>query len=180
MGENKYNWEENKYCLKCKKRTSNVEVPTIRITRNKRILAVTRCSVCNGKKFYFVKQQKKTGKGLLNKAINSLPIELHIPGYQFCGPGTHLKKRLERGDQGINALDKACKKHDIAYSASSNLEHRNASDKVLSDAAQAVKENSATNWKEKLAASLVKRLMDAKVKWGMGSRKKKRKNDRDG
>ncbi|KYN30172.1 hypothetical protein ALC57_00368 [Trachymyrmex cornetzi] len=29
--------------------------------------------------------------GLLNRAINVLPFELHIPGYQFCGPGTRLR-----------------------------------------------------------------------------------------
>ena len=56
------------------------------------------------------------GSGLLNRAINALPIELHIPGYQFCGPGTHLEKRLVRGDRGINPLDAACREHDIAYS----------------------------------------------------------------
>jgi len=44
---------------------------------------------------------------LLNRAINTLPFELHILGYQFCGPGTHLEKRLARGDQGINPLDAA-------------------------------------------------------------------------
>ena len=30
------------------------------------------------------------GCGFLNHAINALPFELHISGYQFC-PGTHLK-----------------------------------------------------------------------------------------
>lgn len=55
------------------------------------------------------------GRGLLNKIINKLPVELHIPGYQFCGPGTKLAKRIARGDHGINPLDTACKEHDIAY-----------------------------------------------------------------
>ncbi|KYN09174.1 hypothetical protein ALC57_18713 [Trachymyrmex cornetzi] len=35
-----------------------------------------------------------SGGSLLNRAINALPFELHIPGYQFCGPGTRLTKRL--------------------------------------------------------------------------------------
>jgi len=43
-------------------------------------------------------------RGLLNRAINALPFELHIPGYQFCGPGKHLEKRLIRGDQVLWAL----------------------------------------------------------------------------
>lgn len=41
--------------------------------------------------------------------------ELHIPKYQFCGPGTKVFKRLKRGDKGINKLDEACKLHDIQY-----------------------------------------------------------------
>ena len=68
--------------------------------------------------------------GLLNRAINALLIELHIPGYQFCGPGTHLAKRLARGDRGINLLDAACREHDIAYSRSNNLGERHAADNV--------------------------------------------------
>jgi len=43
--------------------------------------------------------------GLLNHARNALPIELHISGYQFCDPGTHLEKRLAIGDRSINPLD---------------------------------------------------------------------------
>jgi len=48
------------------------------------------------------------------------PFELHIPEYQFCGPGTHLEKRLARDGQGINPLDAACCEHDIAYSRSND------------------------------------------------------------
>ena len=54
-----------------------------------------------------------SGSGLINNLINKLPFELHIPGYQYCGPGTHIQKRLSRGDSGINPLDSACKEHDI-------------------------------------------------------------------
>jgi len=38
------------------------------------------------------------GRGLLNRAIDALPFELHIPGYQFCSPGTNLEKRLAKND----------------------------------------------------------------------------------
>ena len=51
----------------------------------------------------------KRGRGLVNKIINKLPIELHIPGYQYCDPGTKLAKRLAREDLGINPLDAACR-----------------------------------------------------------------------
>jgi hypothetical protein len=64
-----------------------------------------------------VKMVKKrySGRGILNSVINKLPVELHISGYNYCGPGTKLSKRLSRGDKGVNDLDEACKEHDIAY-----------------------------------------------------------------
>lgn len=40
------------------------------------------------------KEPKRKGSGLLNTLINKLPVELHIPTYNFCGPGTSLNKRL--------------------------------------------------------------------------------------
>ncbi len=32
---------------------------------------------------------KKIGKGLVNWAINNLPVQLHMPGYNYLRPGTH-------------------------------------------------------------------------------------------
>ena len=116
----------------------------------------------------------KIGRGLLNRAINALPIELHIPGYQFCGPGTHLEKRLARGDQGINPLDAACREHDIAYSHSNDLADRHVADNIL--AAKARERITAINSTlgEKAAATAVWAAMKAKTKFGMGLKKKKR------
>ncbi|VVC44472.1 Hypothetical protein CINCED_3A022339, partial [Cinara cedri] len=42
------------------------------------------------------RQNKNKGCGLVNTSINKLPIELHLPGYQYCGPGTDLKKYIAR------------------------------------------------------------------------------------
>lgn len=33
--------------------------------------------------------KSKHGKGLLNKLIDLVPVELHVPGYQYCGPGDY-------------------------------------------------------------------------------------------
>lgn len=74
-----------------------------------------------------------TGKGLANSVIDALPIELHIPRYQFCEPGTKLIKRLARGDQGINPLDKACRNHDIAYWKHKDIEERHKTDQILAN-----------------------------------------------
>ena len=79
-----------------------------------------------------VRKQAK-GCGFFDNMINNLPFEMHLPGYQYCGPGTKLKKRLARGDPGINNLDQACKDHDIAYSDKN--QDRKAADLKLADKA---------------------------------------------
>ena len=38
--------------------------------------------------------------------------ELHIPGYNYCGPGTNYWKRKSMGVQPMNSLDAACMEHD--------------------------------------------------------------------
>jgi len=39
--------------------------------------------------------------------------ERHIPGYNFCGPGTNVHRRLREGVEPINELDRACLMHDL-------------------------------------------------------------------
>ena len=58
-------------------------------------------------------KQKRCGKGVLNKVINNLSVELHFPGYQYCGLGTKLTRLLALGDPDINPLDKACTQREI-------------------------------------------------------------------
>ena len=116
----------------------------------------------------------KKGSGFLNKVINNLPIELHIPGYQFCGPGTKLKDRLARGDSGINSLDAACKQHDIVYSKNPNdLTERHSADKVLVEKASNRVFAKDASFGEKVAALSVSNIINMKRKLGMSLRKKK-------
>lgn len=125
--------------------------------------------------------KNKIGEGLLNKIINKLPFELHLPGYQFCGPGTKIAERLARGDRGINPLDAACREHDIAYSRNQeNISARNKSDLVLAEKAWKRVFASDAHIGEKTAALLITNAMKGKSKLGMGFRgkKKKRKNTR--
>lgn len=80
--------------------------------------------------------ESKSGSGLVNKLLNKLPVELHLPGYQNCGPGTKLTKRLAGGDSRINLLDTVCKEHDIALSQNrENVKARNNADQVLANKA---------------------------------------------
>ncbi|KAF0747256.1 Uncharacterized protein FWK35_00024634 [Aphis craccivora] len=105
------------------------------------------------------RNNKNKGNGLINTLINKLPFELHVPGYQYCEPGTNLKTRLARGDKGINALDSACKDHDIAYDHSSSIEDRNKADYIL-------KQQAWDSLKEKAIAWGVTTAMKVKRKIG--------------
>ncbi|KAI8123408.1 Capsid protein VP1 [Lucilia cuprina] len=115
------------------------------------------------------------GEGLVDKIINALPIELHLPGYQYCGPGTKLQQRLNRGDKGINQLDSACKEHDIAYSKSKDINIRHQADKILENRAWERVLSKDSGLSEKSFAYLVANAMKAKRKLGMGLEKKKLK-----
>jgi len=112
------------------------------------------------------------GGGLLNSVINALPFELHIPGYQFCGPGTRLSERLARGDQGINSLDAACREHDIAYSRSNDLTERHVADRILAEKARRRIIARDSTLGERAAATAVWAAMKAKTKIGMGMKTK--------
>lgn len=108
---------------------------------------------------------------VLNKAIDLLPLELHIPGYSYCGPGTNLDLRLKRGDLGINKLDSACKEHDIAYANHKDNERRRIADNVLADKAWERFKAPDSSLGERAAAWTVTNLMKAKAKIGAGRKR---------
>lgn len=109
-----------------------------------------------------------SGGGIINSLINKLPLELHLPGgYQFCGPGTKLEKRLARGDQGINRLDIACR----AY-ISEDLATRHKADYELEQRAWERVRSKDAKIGEKAAAWLVVNIMKGKRRVGMGCQEK--------
>lgn len=116
------------------------------------------------------------GKGLVNTIINKLPIELHLPGYQYCGPGTKLEKRLANGDPGINPLDAACKEHDIAYSNHKNLEDRHIADNILAEKSWQRVISKDADLSERASSLLVTNIMKAKTKFGLGISPQKNKS----
>src|SRR5699024_1517227 len=89
------------------------------------------------------------------------------------GPGTKLLDRLERGDKGINLLDQACKNHDLEYWKHTDLEKRHEADKVLIEKARERWKAKDSTFGEKAAAGVVLGLMKAKVKLGMGIKRKR-------
>ena len=66
-----------------------------------------------------IERRRQRGKGLdLRKWLGKTGIDFHWPGYQYMGPGTKLKKRLD------NRLDKIAKQHDIDYARAKNLQEK--------------------------------------------------------
>lgn len=121
---------------------------------------------------FLIKARVMKGTGLVNNIINNLPFEFHLPGYNYCGPGTKLEKRLLRGDKGINQLDDACMHHDIAYS-NTDLTHRHKADmKLVNMANQRLKSKDASKG-EKIASWVVGKVMKAKLKAGAGFKRRK-------
>ena len=67
------------YCFKCRKnkKTKNSEFAK---TKNRRIMLLSKCVVCNSKKFKFVKEQKARG------LLNSLGIRRPSSQISLLGP----------------------------------------------------------------------------------------------
>ena len=80
-----------------------------------------------------IKRRRQRGRGLdIQKLLSKTGIEYHVPGYQYLGPGTKLKKRLAREDPGKNLLDRIAKQHNIDYSVARNLRYKwKADDKMI-------------------------------------------------
>ena len=80
----------------------------------------------NPKRRRGIKRKRTQSGGAVDvqKWIAKTGKEFHWPGYQYMGPGTHLAKRLKRGDPGINRLDQIAKQHDIDYSRAKNLQDK--------------------------------------------------------
>ena len=77
------------------------------------------------------------------------------------GPGTHLKKRLARGDPGINQLDRIAKVHDMDYDKAKNLKDKWAADhKMIAKIEQ-------LPGRKTLTERIVKNILKAKLRLGM-------------
>ena len=108
------------------------------------------------------RRSRERGEKLdVQKMLEKTGIEFHWPGYQYMGPGAKLKKRLARGDPGINRLDKIAKQHDIGYSKARHLK-----DKHKADPAMIARINKLPGRKTN-TERIVKKLIQAKVKLGV-------------
>jgi hypothetical protein len=89
--------------------------------------------------------------------------EWHIPGYQFCGPGTQFEKRRDSGQRGINALDRACYEHDSVYNITKDRALRESADKRLEQASFRIALSKDTpSWTERSHAFLTGNIISTK------------------
>ena len=144
------------------------------VSKNGRNMKRGTCVICGTTKTQFIKTQK--GGSLLNKAINNLPFEMHLPGHNFTVLGTKLKKRLnpdltpKKWSKRINRVDKAAYHHDICYLKNDDTATRNAvCDKNILKELKGIYNPTL---RERLDKSIVSKLIGTKVKFGMGFKKK--------
>ena len=108
------------------------------------------------------RRRRQRGRGLdIQKWLVKTGLEFHWPGYQYMGPGTHLQKRLKRGDLGINRLDRIAKQHDINYSRAKTLRDKHAADRKM------IKAIDRFGGRKTTTEKIVKKIMQAKVKLKM-------------
>lgn len=117
----------------------------------------------------------KRGGGILNKIINRLPMEMHLPGHQFTGPGTQLlrgKTRLypnltyKPWSKPINKVDQAAYHHDVCYLRHPDTKARNEiCDREMLEELDAI-ENPTL--RERFDRAIVKPIIKAKKSFGMG------------
>ena len=157
------------YCVKCKKTTDTSGVQFV-VSKNGGNMKRGTCVTCGTTKTQFIKGQK--GGSMLNKAINNLPFEMHLPGHNFTAPGTKLKKRLKPNwRKPVNHVDKAAYHHDVCHLKNDDTVTVNAvCDKNMLKELKGIYNPSL--W-ERSDKSIVSKLIGTKVKFGMGVEKKK-------
>lgn len=114
-----------------------------------------------GKRRGNYRKRQRGGKFDVQKLLAKTGMEFHWPGYQYMGPGTHLAKRLKRGDPGINRLDRIAKTHDIGYSKARSLKDKHKADRKM------INSISKLPGKKTMTERVVKNIMKAKVKLGV-------------
>ena len=161
------------FCVKCKKAadTSNVQYA---VSKNGRNMKRGTCVICGTTKTQFIKARE--GGSLSNKATNNLTFEMHLPGHNFTGPGTNLKKRLnpdltpKKWSKPVNSVDGAAYHHDLSYLKNDDTATRNAvCDKNMLKELKGIYNPTL---RERLDKSVVSKLIGTKVKFGMGIKKK--------
>ena len=156
------------YCVRCKKNTKTTSEQIV-TTSNNRQMKRGKCAICGTTKTQFIKTK---GGSILNKMINNLPVEMHLLGHNFTGPGTKLNKRLnadltpKEWSKPINRIDKAAYHHDICYLKNNDTATRNnVCDKNMLNE---MKNIYNPTLRERMERGLVSTLIGTKKRFGWG------------
>ena len=159
------------FCLICQKRTETHDRFEVTTSNGRRRRGGT-CAVCGARKSQFVASK---GAGIANTLINRLPVEMHLPGHNFTGPGTNLQKRLlpdgtpKAWSKPINRVDEAAYRHDVCYAKHKDTASRNAiCDKAMLDSLDGIPNPTA---RERLDRSIVRPIIGTKKRFGLGIKK---------
>ena len=97
--------------------------------------------------------------------------EKHLPGHNFTGAQTDLIQRLDDNNNvkdnnyPINRVDAAAKRHDIFYRDHDDLSERHEADRRMIQELDAIQN---PTMREKLERVVVKKVLQAKLKLGVG------------
>ena len=80
------------YYLKCRHVTETENITTA-TSKYGRLLRRGQCMTYGTTKTQFIKSDVISGS-FLNTLVSKLPLEMHLPGHNFSGPGTKLYKLL--------------------------------------------------------------------------------------
>ena len=118
-----------------------------------------------------------TGGRFLNSLVNKLPFEMNLPGHNFTGPGTKLYKRLKpdgtpnEWSMPINRIDSAAYHPDLCVSTHDDTKTRNeVCDRTMLGELNRIVNSTLRD------ISIVRKLINAKVNFGLGASIKAKKN----
>jgi hypothetical protein len=113
----------------------------------------------------------------ITDVINAIiPGEKHLPGMNYCGPGTNLEEKLNEDDtpkpncSPVDRVDEAAYRHDLSYRDHSDLRHRNNADKEMISELLNIEH---PTWREQcercfvLPIMVIKRLIGSLILWIM-------------
>ena len=75
------------YCLKCRKNTESKNAKVVK-TKNRRIILLSKCAVCDSKKSKLIKQQNASG------LLSSLGIKMRFTTIPLVGPLLFWKYKM--------------------------------------------------------------------------------------
>ena len=105
--------------------------------------------------------------------VNNLFFEMHLPGHNSTGPGTKPYKRFnsdgmpKEWSMPINRVDNAAYHHDLCYSKHDDTKIGNeACDKIMLDELSGIVNPIL---RKRIDKSIVGKLINAKVNFGLGA-----------